>query len=432
MPDRQPRINTTWEVVTFKNPVQWGRGDDEIWSLNPHRRYIFNHNQLENLKPHIATISDLKGSGALRPLDATTRLQNAHILVERYRDRGIGDMLFISAVLQYLYEMSGCSVTFDFYSILDRAGVLRYHPALKYGPLAGPIHYDDLQHYTAHWFIENSTEYVEEKDQPNVYDNLYRQLGINPANVHPRYKRPVVSFVQQDWRDLASIYATCYGKQGVDLQTTPYIVLCPMAYSSLRVAPYALWLNLALKLAEKYVVVFVGRTTDQGQFPAPDMTFGEMVQQIDNMAKAHRGRFMNLIGPTPLRPIMALIARSHATISLDSGLLYVAQAVRVPAVSLWGTHAPHTRLAYDPPYMRGAVWKREACPHSPCFAYSGFPTDKCPMGEHQKVCNPLASITVEDILAKLQVVLSDVEGARPPPPMTVEPTIVLPEPKTLK
>jgi ADP-heptose:LPS heptosyltransferase len=400
-----------------------------MWLFNPHRRYILNYSQLEVLKSHLATISDLKGSGALRQLDATTRLSGAHLLIERYRDRGIGDMLFVGAVLQYLYDLSGSTATIDFYSILDRASVLRHHPALKYGPLAGPIHYDDLQHYTAHWFIDSLTEHVEEPDQPNVYDNLYRQIGINPANVAARYKRPVVYFSNQDWRDLDSVYAACFAKQQVDLRVTPYIVLCPLAYSSLRVAPYSLWLNLAQKLAEKYVVIFVGRTTDQGQLPVPDMTFGEMYQHVEQMVKHNKHRVFNLMGPTPLRPMMALVARATAVISLDSGLLYVAQAARVPAVSLWGTHAPHVRLLYDPPYMRGAIWRRDGCAHSPCFAFAGFPTDKCPAGEEQKVCNVLASVTVEDILKKLEIVLTDVEGALPPPPMTIEPTILLPEPQ---
>jgi ADP-heptose:LPS heptosyltransferase len=199
---------------------------------------------------------------------------------------------------------------------------------------------------------------------------------------------------------------------------TPYIVLCPAAYGALRSAPYSLWLNLAAALADKFVVVLVGRTTDQGQLPMPDMTFGEFYQQIDAMAKKNPKRIFNLIGPTPLRPMMALVARATALVSLDSGMLYVAQASRVPAVSMWGTHAPHARLLYDAPYMRGAIWNRQACPCSPCWAYAGFPESKCPQGASQRACAPIASVTVDDVMKKLDVVLTDVDGARPALPLS--------------
>ena len=235
----------------------------------------------------------------------------------------------------------------------------------------------------------------------------------------PRYKRPTVTLVQSDYRDLDALYATVFAKNGVDLRITPFIVLCPSAYSTLRAAPYSLWLDLARTLASKYHVILVGRTGDQGQLPSPDMSFGDFYQRAQSLAQELTPRVLNLIGPTPLRLIMALISRAMAVVSLDSGLLYVAQACRVPAVSLWGTHPPHSRLQYDPAYMRGAIWKRSACQFSPCFAYAGFPTDKCPRGSAQKVCEVLSAITVNDILEKLDVVLGDEQGARPPPPLTL-------------
>jgi ADP-heptose:LPS heptosyltransferase len=287
------------------------------------------------------------------------------------------------------------------------------------------VHYDDLPHFTAHWFIDNATEHVEEPDQPNVYDTLYRQIGINPAHVAPRYKRPVVGFSQADWQDLQSIYATCHAKEGVDLRVLPYVILAPCAYSSLRAAPYQMWLNLAQQLSEKYTVIFVGRTSDEGQLPIPDITFGEFYQRLVTLAQQSKHRIINLIGPTPLRPIMALIARSLGIVALDSGLLYVAQASRVPAVSLWGTHAPHTRLLYDPAYMRGAIWKRDSCKHSPCFAYAGFPVDRCPTGPGTRVCNVLATITSEEVVERLERVLNDENGARPPEPI-IQPEIAKP------
>ena len=96
MPERNPPLVTSWVVVTFKKPLQWSRADDEVWMFNPHVRYVLNHHQLEGLKPFIATISELKTGGNYRQLNSSTPLQGARILIERYRDRGIGDLLFLS------------------------------------------------------------------------------------------------------------------------------------------------------------------------------------------------------------------------------------------------------------------------------------------------------------------------------------------------
>lgn len=392
--------NQTWTIVTFKSPVQWARTPEEVWYLNPQRRYVLNANQLDHLKPFIATASELKGSKFHRPLDSGARLNNAKILVERYRDRGIGDTLFMAGVLQYLADMSSNTATIDIYALANRADALVNHPGLKYGPLHGPVHYDDLQQYDYHWFVDHATEHSEEPDQPNVYDSLYRQLGIDPADVEPRYKRPVLRFSQDDLRNLNQVYESLFRRYNIDLRRTSYYAVSPTAVSPLRSLAYSTWMDIITELARRRPVVVVGLT--HGQLPTMDISFAQFFSQVEELAKRNPGRVINMMGDkTPFRQVAGVIGRTTAFVSLDSGLLYAAQALRAPTVSLWGTHSPATRLVYDPAYMQLAIHKVSACPATPCYAFRAWPRERCPAGEGQHVCAPLAAITVSDVMEKV-------------------------------
>lgn len=401
-----------YKIVTFKRPIQWTRSDDEVWMFNPPRRYVLNANHLDRLKPHIDTISDLRSSRHYKPLHAGAQLRGARILIERYRDRGIGDMLFLTGPLSFIQHLAGGHAHIDMYGLVDRSTVLQHHPALAYeGTLAGPLHYDDLQHYNFHWFIDSATEHDETKDQLNIYDALYKQIGIDPNAVAPRFKRPSMTLVADDFTNLDSLYYMVMSQRGIDLRMTPYYVLAPISYSSLRVAPYSMWLNLAQELSKVRPVIFAGHVAGDGQMPSTDMTFGAFYQQASNMGP----KIVNLMGNTSIRVVAALISKAVCAVTLDSGLLYVAQAVGVPAVSLWGTHAPTTRIGYDQNYMRYAIHKRTACPAAPCYAYAGFPYSRCLRKTQQSVCEPLMAVLPSEVVAKV----IDIEESQATKPVTL-------------
>jgi ADP-heptose:LPS heptosyltransferase len=116
------------------------------------------------------------------------------------------------------------------------------------------------------------------------------------------------------------------------------------------------------------------------------------------------GGVVNAIDCTSIRVLMALISRSFCTIGLDSAPIYMAQALKVPAISIWGTHPPGCRIGYDKNMMDLAIWNQEACQYSPCFAFGGFPANKCPMGANQGCCEVLASIVPDDVLKKVDMI----------------------------
>ncbi len=398
MTEKRVIHNSRSLIVTFNKPVMFTRSDDETWLFNPPRRYILNASSLENLDSHIESVSDLECSALYKRLQPGANLPGARVLIERYRERGIGDLLFMTGPLSYLHHISGGKVKMDLYGLAERGQVLNHHPALHLGtPLAGPLHYEDLGLYDYHWLSDAITEYDQEKDQLNVYDALYKQIGVPPEAVDVRFKRPSAHLVPKDFADLDSFYYWVFQNKKIDLRKTGYYVVSPFSNSSLRSMPYGIWHEIIAELSKRRPVVVVGHMHER--VPVMDMSAGEFVNSLSSI----QGNVVNAMGLTHTRLLMALMSRANAAVCLDTGTLYIAQAFRTPAVSIWGTHNPGVRIGYDADYMDLAVWNRPACRCSPCFAYSTFPTTKCPRGEQQHACEVLASVDVNEVVSKIDL-----------------------------
>lgn len=398
MSERTPH-NSQWVVVTFNRPILWNRNEDEVWMFNPPGRYVLNANQIGNLSSYIQTISDLKSQAYYKPLRAGANISGATILIERYRERGIGDMLFLTGPMNYMSFVTGGDIKMDMYALADRGMVMNFHPALRFeATMAGPLRYDDLQFYDYQWMVDTATEYDEEPDQVNVYDFLFKQLGFDPSTIPAQYKRPTVRLTQDDQHNLDQFLYFVFLEKKLDLRKTGYYVVAPFARGSLRCMPYGTWLRVIRTLATKRPVVVIGNLTDR--MPETDMSAGEFNQHVTQSG----GNVVNAIGNTPLRVMMAVMSKATAVGCMDSGPLYVAQALNVPAVSVWGPHDPRVRIGYDKAYMDLAVWNKDACRYAPCFAYAKFPEHKCPDGAAQAMCQPLKMVDAEEILAKFAAI----------------------------
>ena len=386
-------------------PVLWPRCDQETWSLTPPNRYVINAEYANRFSDdQVEEVSDLKGSAYYKPFTGLINLNNAKVLVERHRSRGIGDLLFLSGPLSYLHHMSGGTIKFYLKSLVDRGTVLYHHPSLHLKtPLYGPTLYDTLPLYDYHWFLESVTEFNEDREQPNVYDVLYRQIGFDPKTIDPIFKRPSVGFDDSDTRGLHAFYQAIWSEKQIDLRSEPYYVVAPFSHGITRSAPYRLWLDLIAELSKRRPVVIVGSL--KHELPDLDMSCGEFVHRLRVMGQ-QTAKIINLVSEMPLRSVLSVISKSKCVFCLDSAPLYMAQACRVPAISLWGPHSPSVRIGYDKSYMDLAIHEKSACPNSPCFAYSGFPEKKCPEQESQRFCSVLASASVNQILSKLDLVES--------------------------
>jgi len=377
--------------------------------MNPPLRYVITSDSQSQVQANLLTWTDLKGTRYYRPLNALANLNNTRVLVERHRDRGIGDILFTTGPLAYLQNTNSQTIQIFYYANTDRSHVLHGNPALHNEmPMSGPVIYDTLPLYHYHWFIESATEYDEEPEQQNVYDALYRQIGIDPEKVAPEFKRPVLKAYKADKQRVDDFFRILFYERHEDWRKSPYWVVAPISTSSLRSAPYAMWLKVIEELAKTRHVVVVGQVIN-GLIPTTDMDFAQFQEHLGQMA-SHNKNVVNLLGRTPMRLTTGLIASAEGLITLDSGLLYVAQGLRVPAVSIWGPQNPSTRIGYDPDYMNLAVWEYRTCDWAPCFAYRKFPEHKCPRGAKQQVCEPLRAATPEAVMAKVELVWSRKPG----------------------
>jgi len=393
--------NSQWFIASVSAPVLFNRGTEETWYLLPVRRYVLNARHVDKIGC-IDTLSELPGSAHYRPLQAGRPLTGKRIFVERFRDRGLGDLLFLTGPFAFMHHVTGGEIRIHVYAFSDRGQALHNSPYLEHGTVyVGPTHYDDFQHYDYQWLVNSVTESNEEADQLNVYDALFAQLGLPPEQIEPRFKRPHIQISEPEIKDLHALFHSLWSERKFDLRRG-YYVLAPLTHSALRSAPYTLWLELAQELTKRgRPILFIGKT----DVPLPDLDIcaGEFLAKVEELAQHPNivSLFSDAKHPVPLRLVMALISNASGLIGLDSGPLYIAQGCRVPAISLWGPHDPGVRIGYDPEYMDLAVWNQEFCAQSPCFAYSRFPVRKCPLHENQKICHCLSTVTTEDVLKKV-------------------------------
>jgi len=374
---------------------------DETWLFNPNRRYIVNANRVAAIEPFIESASELDGAALYHRLQAGQSLTGAKVLIERTRERGIGDLLFLTGPLGFMNHVSGNSVELDVMAFADRGVVLTHSPLLHNKCVkCGPLEYDHLRLYNYHWLINSVTEQDGEGDQLNVYDALYQQLGFDPSEIEPQWKRPSATVVADDFQNLDRLYKHVWDARKLDLRRIGYFVVAPFANSNLRCMNYGNWLEIIKALATRRPVVVIGNSSLR--LPDTDMGAGQFNQSVASIG----GGVFNAVDSTSLRVLMALIARSTGVICMDSAPLYMAQALKVPAISIWGTHAPASRIGYDKNYMDLAIWKQAACPNSPCFAYGRFPVEKCPDGQNQITCAVTAEVSVQDVLQKVDMLES--------------------------
>jgi Glycosyltransferase family 9 (heptosyltransferase) len=393
--------NSQYVIITVKQPVMLHQTEDETWLLNPNRRYIFNAARIPVIHEFIESVSELDGASLYTRLVAGKDVSGAKILVERYRERGIGDLLFLTGPLGFINHVSGQTASVDLYALSDRGGVLTHSPLVNNKTvLCGPLEYDHLRLYNYHWLVGSVTECDEEQDQLNVYDALFRQLNFDPENIEPRWKRPSATVVADDFRHLDQFFKTVFDLKKIDLRKIGYYVVAPFANSSLRCANYKAWLEIIRELGRRRPTLVVGNTALR--LPDTDISVGTFQQELAQSG----GGVINAIDATPLRVLMALIARATCVFCLDSAPLYIAQALNTPAISLWGTHDPGVRIGYDKNYLDLAIWNEPACKQCPCFAYSEFPAHKCPKGSQQIVCEVLASVETNQVLNKVDSVES--------------------------
>jgi heptosyltransferase-2 len=118
----------------------------------------------------------------------------------------------------------------------------------------------------------------------------------------------------------------------------------------------------------------------------------ETCDQVQLHAGEAAGSVRNLAGQTSLDDAIALLARTLAVVSNDSGLLHIASALNRPVVALYGSTDPN----YAPPLSEIArtISLRLEC--SPCRQR------ECPLGHHD--C--MTKMSVDRVWSELAPILA--------------------------
>ncbi len=190
---------------------------------------------------------------------------------------------------------------------------------------------------------------------------LLKPLGIvpEPAELHPEL------FVEE--REVKAV-------QEKFQLPEEYVVLSPFSNFPLKEWHTDHWVALAKILGRKTVVVGTSRDVER--------------------AKVFEGHTINLVGKTSLRELMAVLSRAKLVISCDSSPVHIANALGVPALTIYTSTSP----AYGFYPLRGAYLTPElAC--SPC---SPNPK-KCKTGTYYCV----RDISLERVLSLCQTLITD-------------------------
>jgi ADP-heptose:LPS heptosyltransferase len=104
-----------------------------------------------------------------------------------------------------------------------------------------------------------------------------------------------------------------------------------------------------------------------------------------------------------LRELWAVAAHAAIVVAPDSMMVHVTGCQEVPCVGLWGPCDPARRVKYYKNHY--PVWKREVCPYSPCFAYTGTFPRYCPPRPHRAVCECLGAVNPQDVIDQIKKVI---------------------------
>jgi hypothetical protein len=307
-----------------------------------------------------------------------------------------------------------------------------------------PMQYEQFKLFDYYAIFETVVNAEEHQDQIHPLDQMLLKVGINPDSVDPKLKclRPNFTFLEMN-------SANAFQGRKIGLYqlsaTNPVRCLPPndSAYLISKIAdayPEIHWLALYDKfIPETYIKALQcpkceGKGRVQIAPPAVPVT-------------ASKGTHSPLINPTPeeldaksitesimkektetknevcskcrgsgtlkpniqlynapiLRELWALTTRAAVVIGPDSMMVHVAGSMDVPCVGLWGPCNPVNRVKYYKNHF--PIWKREACPFSPCFAYAGTFPRYCPPRNNRQVCECLGAVSPQDVLDQLKKII---------------------------
>jgi heptosyltransferase-2 len=205
------------------------------------------------------------------------------------------------------------------------------------------------------WLIRaKRNRYRDRRPVPERYFSAAQDLGVKPDGCPPEF------FPGPEATEQVSSWLTTAG-----LENEPSLIaVAPGAAHATKRWPLEHWrVVVERQVSEGFAVVVVGGVADAELGTA--LTTGSS------------GRVVNAAGIFGLQATGALLQRSRALVSGDTGVMHMATAVGTPVLALYG---PTVEAFGFFPYTRKASVLELPLPCRPCTAQGG---PRCPLGHHR-------------------------------------------------
>ena len=244
-----------------------------------------------------------------------------------------------------------------------------------------PIQWDLLKLYNHLAFFEEVVNTDEHQDQEHPIDVMLRRVGIDPDSVPPEAKvmRPLFTFAEAQ-----------AAKARIDALQGKRLGLYQLSSANpVRALPVDDSVYLAVKLAETYTDTHWIALHDEF-IPAGYVEGLKTAATQRGLTNIEAFKFPNL------RELWAVTELASIVVAPDSMMVHAAGMFGVPCVGLWGPVDPSRRVRYYKNHH--PIWRREACPHAPCFVFSStFPRYCPPTPVARTTCECISAIAAVDV-----------------------------------
>lgn len=413
-------------LVKFAEPVSVGfkksAGGASI-TFEAMRDYVIASNQLdritqdENVRNRLYKCSKLEPR--LVPFHILARKQGTQRLLFYNGSGGYGDQIMSWPVARWL-AMQG----FDVHVLTDPGNQPCWYnfPFVKTVNVS-PLPFEQFKLYDYHFVMEHVINLDEHQDQLHPVDTMFVHMGVDPTSIDPKLKvvHPVFTWAELNYVNNFSEYPHIGFFQLASANGVRAMTPSDSAFLALKMAeefPEIHWLCLYDEfIPPTYVdalkcrtcggagnVVWSTGTCHPGDInqamPIPKLE-GAVTTDItcpDCGGSKYLTKNIQPIVFQNLRELWALVhKRAAICVGPDSMLVHLAGSMGIPCVGIWGPISPTNRVAYYSGHH--AIWKREACPHAPCFSYlAGFPRYCPPRGAARQVCEVVAAATPTEVI----------------------------------
>jgi hypothetical protein len=375
------------------------------------RDYVISQAQLdrimqdENVRNRIYKVSRLEPR--LGPFSPNLRKPGNQRLLFYNGSGGYGDQIVSWPVAKWLADQG-----FEVHVLADPGNQCCWYnfPWIKTIQMV-PIAYELFKMYDYHFIMEHVNNTDEHADQLHPVDAMFNRMGVDWRSVTPDKKmvKPVFTWAEAQCRNLFA------DRPRIALfqlsSANPIRALPPndTAFLLMKVAeayPDLHWVALYDEFIPKEYVNAINCRECQGKGTVanPDKAEGKSAEILCPECKGWKYLLPNIqpYCSPGLRELWAFTQdRPAVVVSPDSMMIHVAGCMNVPCVGLWGPVCPANRVAYY--RNHAAVWKREACPHAPCFAYmASFPKYCPPRGNGRNVCEVMAAIMPGEVIEAIK------------------------------